>query len=105
MSQRRDPRSTHVQNASADSHQRQDHQSGQEQSRQALEHSQQLQEHAALGDQEPAIEHDFAISLLAHEDLALRAYKLWEARGRPVGSPNQDWFLAVQELNGSGPDA
>lgn len=30
--------------------------------------------------------------------IALRAYVLWEARGRPIGSPEVDWFRAEEEL-------
>jgi hypothetical protein len=30
--------------------------------------------------------------------IALRAYVLWEARGRPIGSPEVDWFRAEREL-------
>ena len=31
-------------------------------------------------------------------DTAQRAYALWEARGRPIGSPQQDWFEAETQL-------
>jgi hypothetical protein len=37
------------------------------------------------------------IKLNEHET-AERAYELWEARGRPEGSPETDWFRAEQEL-------
>jgi hypothetical protein len=30
--------------------------------------------------------------------IELRAYVLWEARGRPIGSPEVDWFRAEREL-------
>jgi hypothetical protein len=33
------------------------------------------------------------------EEIALRAYALWEDRGRPFGSPEEDWFRAQQELS------
>jgi len=29
-----------------------------------------------------------------HEFVAKLAYKLWEDRGRPLGSPDVDWFAA-----------
>lgn len=103
MYTRRDPKSTHAHTVSAESHQRQDHQSGQERSRQALEHSQQVHEHATLGDQDARREHGPTTRL--HEDLALLAYTHWEARGRPLGSPDYDWFCAVQELGASEPTA
>jgi len=35
---------------------------------------------------------------LGHEEIALRAYSLWEKRGSPIGSPDEDWFRAEQEL-------
>jgi len=34
----------------------------------------------------------------AHEEIAELAYWYWEARGRPVGSPEEDWFRAEQEI-------
>ena len=33
-----------------------------------------------------------------HEAVEKRAYRLWEERGRPVGTPEADWFRAKQEL-------
>lgn len=32
------------------------------------------------------------------ERLAARAYDLWVRRGRPVGSPEIDWYAAEKEL-------
>ena len=32
------------------------------------------------------------------EDVARLAYALWESRGRPLGSPEEDWYRAEQEL-------
>lgn len=26
------------------------------------------------------------------------AYKLWEERGRPIGSPQEDWFAAICQI-------
>ncbi|MHB8524992.1 MAG: DUF2934 domain-containing protein [Candidatus Acidiferrales bacterium] len=28
-----------------------------------------------------------------------RAYELWEQRGRPIGSPEVDWFRAENEID------
>lgn len=39
-----------------------------------------------------------APAAITHEQIAIRAYFLWEARGKQDGSPAQDWFLAEQEL-------
>jgi hypothetical protein len=38
--------------------------------------------------------------------IAARAYELWEGRGRPTGSDQDDWFRAEQELkSGTGSTA
>ena len=34
----------------------------------------------------------------SREEIALRAYQLWEKRGKPHGSHEQDWHLAEHEL-------
>ena len=34
-----------------------------------------------------------------HEEIARRAYELWEQRGRPNGSREEDWFRAESELS------
>lgn len=33
-----------------------------------------------------------------HEFVAKLAYKLWEERGRPVGSPDVDWLAAERAV-------
>lgn len=33
-----------------------------------------------------------------HEFVAKLAYKLWEQRGRPLGSPEVDWFAAERTV-------
>ena len=33
-----------------------------------------------------------------HEFVAKLAYKLWEERGRPLGSPEVDWFAAERAV-------
>ena len=33
-----------------------------------------------------------------HEEIAALAYDLWERRGCPIGSPEEDWIRAEQEL-------
>ena len=38
-------------------------------------------------------------SSLTREEIAALAYSLWEARGRPEGSPEEDWFNAERALN------
>lgn len=34
----------------------------------------------------------------SHEEIAERAHHLWEQRGRPHGSPEEDWHRAEHEL-------
>jgi hypothetical protein len=33
-----------------------------------------------------------------HEDVTKLAYRLWEERGRPMGSPEVDWYRAEREV-------
>jgi len=33
-----------------------------------------------------------------HAQIAIRAYQRWERRGRPFGSPEEDWVQAEEEL-------
>ena len=33
-----------------------------------------------------------------HDVVAKLAYKLWEERGRPLGSPEVDWFAAERAM-------
>jgi hypothetical protein len=35
----------------------------------------------------------------AHDEVAVLAYHLWERRGRPIGSPEVDWFRAESDLS------
>jgi hypothetical protein len=35
---------------------------------------------------------------LEHKRIARLAYSYWEARGRPCGSPEEDWSRAEEEL-------
>jgi hypothetical protein len=39
-----------------------------------------------------------AESRSSSEDIALLAYALWQQRGCPEGSSEEDWFRAEQEL-------
>lgn len=36
---------------------------------------------------------------LREEDIAAFAYELWQLRGCPEGSPQEDWYRAVTALN------
>jgi len=37
--------------------------------------------------------------LARREEVAGRAYRLWQERGSPLGSPDEDWFRAEQEIS------
>jgi hypothetical protein len=70
----------------------QDHLTGHEHTRQALEHSHDADRHR----QESTTGH--GIAAFGHDDIAALAHELWQARGCPEGSPDEDWFEAVKEL-------
>jgi hypothetical protein len=36
--------------------------------------------------------------IVTDEEIARRAYALWESNGRPVGSQEEDWYRAKEEL-------
>lgn len=35
---------------------------------------------------------------LVHEEIAALAYSLWQGRGCPGGTPDEDWFKAEEAL-------
>ena len=41
---------------------------------------------------------EHGLAMFGHEDIAALAYTLWQARGGPEGSPEEDWFRAAHEL-------
>jgi hypothetical protein len=54
-----------------------------------------------LGNQEPLELIPDSSYESRHEFVAKLAYKLWEQRGSPLGSPNVDWFAAEQAVYAS----
>lgn len=80
--------SAHVARSTATQHGhgREDHLTRHERSRQALEQS----------------KNPYPQSLQMHEaneqQIAALAYELWQARGCPEGSPQEDWSRAVEQL-------
>jgi hypothetical protein len=82
----------HAHRSAAEQAGKQDHLTGHQQSRQALEHSQIAHQHTQLA----VAGH--GIGSFTHEDIAALAHKLWEARGRPKGSEQEDWFHALEQL-------
>jgi len=86
----------HAHLSAAETHEKEEHPTGHEQSRQALEHSQEAYQHTGQTHQNAVNEHGFAT--FGHQDIATLAHKLWQARGCPEGSPDEDWFHAAHEL-------
>jgi len=52
----------------------------------------------SLGKQPPAALTTDFLGEDRHEFVAKLAYKLWEERGRPLGSPEVDWFAAERAV-------
>jgi hypothetical protein len=71
---------------------KQDHLTGHEHSRQALEQSQEAHRHTQKAAARPGI------AAFGHDDIAVLAHQLWQARGCPDGSPEEDWFHATEQL-------
>lgn len=89
-------RAAHAHRSAAEAHEKQNHQTGQERSRRALEQSQKAHQHTELAHREAVTQH--GVATFGHEDIAALAHKLWQDRGCPEGSPQEDWFRAAQEL-------
>jgi hypothetical protein len=71
---------------------KQEHLSDHELSRRASEHlqdSHNAELHATVGHGIPAF---------GHAEIAALAHELWQARGCPEGSPEEDWYRAAEEL-------
>ena len=71
---------------------KQDHLTGHEHSQQPLEHSQ------SADKQTQDVTNGHGVSAFGHDDIAPVAYALWQARGCPHGSSQEDWFHATEEL-------
>ncbi len=73
----------------------------------AAQHAEPVQESEVLNSEAPAIDATVEVAhsresksvtaISEHEQIQTRAYFLWEARGRQIGSPEVDWFRAEQE--------
>jgi hypothetical protein len=73
-------------------HGKEEHLTGHEHSRQALEHS------GDLHLQPQAATTGHGTTAFGHSEIAALAHDLWVRRGCPDGSPQEDWFHAVEEL-------
>jgi hypothetical protein len=90
----------HAHLTAAAHHEKEDHLTGHEQSRQALEHTKKAYQQSLQSQRN--VQTARATNVLTHEaseqDLAALAYRLWRYRGSPEGSPEYDWFHAIEEL-------
>jgi hypothetical protein len=86
----------HAHRTAAEAHEKQDRQTGHEQSRQAFERSQQAYEHTGMMHREAVNEH--GIALFGNGEISELAYSLWQGRGCPEGSPDEDWLRAARQL-------
>src|SRR5271155_14752 len=84
----------HAHRVAAEQHEKQDHLTGHEYSRHALEQSQEALRHSQDAHQRNA----HGIATFGHDEIAALAYELWQARGCPDGSSEEDWFHAAEEL-------
>jgi hypothetical protein len=73
-------------------HGKPEHLTGHEHSQQQLEHAPESHEngHAATA--------AHGIVSFGHDETAALAHELWQARGCPEGSPEEDWSHAVEQL-------
>jgi hypothetical protein len=71
---------------------KQTHPTDHESSRQASEHERGPHE----GEHVPTVGH--GIPAFGHAEIAVLAYELWQARGCPEGSPEEDWYRAAEQL-------
>ena len=90
----------HAHRAADEKHGKQEHLTGQEHSRQALEHSHEAHRLTQAASGEHSGEHpgEHGIHPFGHADIAALAHALWQARGCPEGSPEEDWHNAAEQL-------
>ncbi len=86
----------HAHRSAAETRDKQDHLTGQQQSRGSPGGLSGPHDHTGPASRNAVNEHGFAI--FGHEDIAALAHQLWQARGCPEGSPEEDWFRAAREL-------
>lgn len=90
----------HAHSTGAEHHGKEDHLSGNESSRQGREHTNKAYLVAQTEHQGPGTGQ--SADGIAHETkegrIAVLAYKLWQGRSCPEGSPEEDWFRAAESL-------
>src|ERR1700722_5698968 len=80
----------HAHRSAEEQHGKQDHLTGGERSRQALEHSKDAHRHT--------VQAAHGLPPFGPQGIGGGAYELWQARGCPEGSSQEDWFRAAEEL-------
>jgi hypothetical protein len=76
----------------AEQHGKQEYLTGHEHSRQAMEHSRAAHEQTQLS------VNRHGLATFGHREIETLAYDLWQARGCPHGSPEEDWHRAIEQL-------
>jgi hypothetical protein len=76
----------------AQKHEKDDERTDGKHSLHVLEHSQ------AAHSLTKALAFGYGVRPCGHDEIATLAYELWQARGCPYGSPEEDWFRAEAEL-------
>ena len=82
----------HAHRSAAEQPEKQDHLTGEERSRQALEHSRNAFERSTQ------VQQQAQKATFGHAEIAARAHELWLAKGSPEGSSEADWFEAAADL-------
>jgi Protein of unknown function (DUF2934) len=85
------PTSAHAHLTATVAREKQDHLTGSEASRQAMERPR-------MAHQRSEAERRMSAEADGDSDIAELAHQLWVARGCPEGSPEVDWHLASQQL-------
>jgi Protein of unknown function (DUF2934) len=63
------------------------------------EHSGQALDHSQAADKlTKAVACGYGVMTFGHDEIATLAYGLWQVRGCPYGSPEEDWLHAEREL-------
>lgn len=85
----------HAHRVAEQEHSKEEHLTAHEQTRQAHEHSSrpnaatETNGHASSG---------HGVETFGHAEIAALAHELWQQRGCPEGSPEEDWYRAAQQL-------
>ena len=87
----------HAHLSAAETLEKQDHQTGHELTRQALEDSEKAFHQTGLLQHSGDV-NEHGVAMFHHDDVAALAYHFWQDRGCPEGSAEEDWLRAAREL-------